>query len=287
MNFRSVVAVTALLGLAFTAESAHADERAECATAFEQTQRLQQKNELMSALEQANRCARPTCPKLLKSECSKWVSEIQPKLPTIVVRVKASDGCEKTDAKVDVSGAFKRGTENDADEIRVDPGSHEITATDPVSGRTKTTTINFAPGEHRDVDIDFAEPDAVCGKSVKKPKPPPRKIPMPSIILGAAGAAFLTTGVVVGLIGSSKRSDLDACKPDCTQEQIDHVQGFFTAGDVLGIVGLVGIGAAVVTYFVLQPPKDDKPAEPAKKEPPKDEAWLRPSFGPRGFSLAF
>lgn len=292
MRFRSVLALATVLAVLPALEGeALADERAECANAFEATQRLQQEGKLMSALDQANRCAKATCPKLLKGECSKWVSEITPKLPTIVVRVKTADGCERTDAKVEVSGVSKRGTENDADEIRVDPGSHDITATDPVSGKTKTTSINFAAGEHRDVDIDFAEPDAVCGKSKKK-SASAKKIQLPTILLGAGGAAFLTTGLVVGLIGSSKRSDLDECKPNCPQVNLDHVQGFFTAGDVLGVIGLVGIGAAVASYFILQP-KAAKPVEPKEKDDDKErdketsEAWLRPVIGPRGFSLVF
>ena len=44
---------------------------------------------------------------------------------------------------------------------------------------------------------------------------------------------------------------------------------FFTAGDVIGVVGLVGIAAAAISYFVLQP----------KNAAPTTGFFLAPSGG--------
>lgn len=227
---------------------AHADERADCASAYEQTQRLQQKSELIEARNEAERCARPTCPQLLRDECSKWVTDIESKLPGLVVRSRAGDGCVRTDTKVETQGSRRA---PDSDVLYVDPGVHIIKVTDPVTGKTKSFTINFAPGERRDIDVDFAPPDATCGAPVVKSGF--GKIPRLTLILGSIGGGLVVAGATMGVIGAVKRSDLDACKPSCSNERIDGVRPFFIAGDVLAGFGLLALGAAAVTYFARDP----------------------------------
>ena len=221
------------------------EETRECAAAYEQTQRQQQKSELIGALESAERCARPSCPALLKDECTRWVSELRPKLPSLVVRVRGADGCTHTDAGLEVTGASRK--HPDADALLVDAGVHEVKVTDPASGQVKTQTINFAAGERRDIDVDFASADVACtGPTVKTPA---GKVPTLTLVIGSIGAGLVVAGAGVGLVGASKRGDLDECKPGCSRERIDEVRPFFIAGDVLAGFGLLALGAAVVTYF--------------------------------------
>ena len=103
---RQPLLLSVALGLAFLAHprQAHADEAEtkECAAAYEHTQRLQQKSDLISALDEAERCSRPSCPALLKDECSRWASELKPKLPSLIIRVRGRDGCSQTNVKVDI-----------------------------------------------------------------------------------------------------------------------------------------------------------------------------------------
>jgi hypothetical protein len=240
------VVATAALGLA--PRAARADERVECANAYEQTQRAQQKSTLLAALEDAERCARPTCPALLSTECSRWTTEIRSKIPNLVIRVRGSDGCSHDGAKIEVSGASRK--EDDSDTILVDPGVHHVKVTDPVSDRWKIQTMDFAPGERRDIDVDFGAPDATCGPP---PKPEtPRRAARTSLVLGAIGGGLVVTGVGLGIIGAVKRSDLDSCKPGCSQDRIDAVRPFFVSGDVVSAIGLLTIGAGVVAWYVLE-----------------------------------
>ncbi|MBX3207680.1 MAG: hypothetical protein KF764_21705 [Labilithrix sp.] len=224
---------------------ARADETRECAAAYEQTQRQQQKSELIGALASAERCARSSCPALLKDECARWVTDLRPKLPSLVVRVRGGDGCARTDAKLEVDGATRKDPRADA--LLVDPGVHVVKVTDPASGQTKAQSINFAPGERRDIDVDFASDEVTCGKTGVTT--PVGRIPTVTLVLGSIGAGLVVAGATVGLVGASKRSDLDDCKPGCTREQIDDVRPFFLAGDVLAGFGILALGAAAVTYF--------------------------------------
>ena len=230
---------------AAAAEPPVAEETRQCAAAYEATQRQQQKSELVDALESAERCARTSCPSLLRDDCLKWTSELRPKLPTLVVRVRGSDGCARTDAKLSVTGHSRKHPTDDA--LLVDPGVHEIKVTDPASGQTKTQTINFAAGERRDIDVDFANEGAVCTSSGVNT--PLGRVSTLTLALGGAGAGLVIAGATLGIIGASKRSDLDACRPDCGRDQIDSVRPFFLFGDVLAGFGILALGAAAVTFF--------------------------------------
>jgi hypothetical protein len=241
------------MALALLARDGRADERVECASAYERTQRAQQKSELISALDSAERCARPTCPALLSNECNRWVGEIRQKLPGLLVRVKSADGCPHEPSRVDVGGATRKEPDNDT--LFLDPGTHEITVTDPVSRRTKTETIAFAPRERRDIDFDFASPTTVCGggpqREQQRPSPPERNLPRTSLIIGGIGGGLVLVGVTLGLVGVAKRGGLDDCKPNCSNDRLDSVRSFFVAGDVVAGLGVLALGAAVVTLLTI------------------------------------
>lgn len=264
---KTTFALCRLLGVAATVvlvadpALAAADENRECAAAFEHTQRQQQEQKLISALESAERCARPTCPALLSTECSKWTSEVRAKLPSLVVRVRAEDGCPRTDARLEVTGAHRR---EDDGTLLLDPGVHDIIVTDPVSGKSKKETIPFAAGERRDIDVDFGATGVVCdgappSSSTGKSR---RKLSTLTLALGAVGGGLILVGATLGTIGAVKRGDLDdECKPRCTSAQIDSVKPFFIAGDVFAAFGLLTLGTAVVTFFA----SDSTNAKPAAK----------------------
>lgn len=252
------------LGVALAPTLALADELHECAAAYEQTQRLQQKNELMSALEAAERCSKPACPTLLSSECTKWARDIKAKLPVLVLRVRAADGCPLPQAVVTVDGPTRKG---DDGALLVEAGQHTVNVVDPGTHQEKTESINFGNGERRDIDIEFGKPGAICPHPSEKT--PFGKVPTISLITASAGAGFLLLGGTLGVIGAVKRGDLDSCKPNCSLDQIDGVKPFFTAGDIFGVIGLVGIAAGAISYFVLQP----------KTATPKTGIYLTPSGG--------
>ncbi|MDF2697515.1 MAG: uncharacterized protein K0S65_5898 [Labilithrix sp.] len=240
LSFAVIAALFA--GTDARADQAHPDETRECAVAYEQTQRQRQRSELVSALESAERCARSSCPALLRDECRQWAAELRPKLPTLVVRVRGADGCASPDATVEVDGN-RRASESSG--LLVDPGVHQIKVIEPTSGREKVQRINFASGERRDIDVDLAPSGAVCTTSSATRA---SKIPTVTLVLGSVGAGLVLAGATVGLIGASERSDLDACKPNCARDRIDGVRPYFLAGDVLAGFGILALGAAVVTW---------------------------------------
>lgn len=239
----AAVVLCAALATALGTTTAHADERAECARAYEQSQRLQQRGENGKALAAAERCAQPTCPALLAEECKPWVAQIKKQLARLEVHVIGPDGCSARDAAIEID----RVKHAQSAALFVDPGIHEVRVVDTATKRIADKTINATTGEVHVVELGFAPAGAVCtapGESAA------RGVPKVAVGLGIAGGALLLTGVVLGVIGAVKRSDLDACKPGCSNDDIDGARTFFVAGDVIGAVGIVTLGAATAAFFL-------------------------------------
>lgn len=125
---------------------AHAEERAECAKAYEQTQRLRQESNMVRALEDADRCAQASCPDLLRNECTTWAKELRSSVARIVVHVRGGDGCAAEQASIVASPHVRR----DGLGWLVDPGVQELTVTDPSTSKTKALQFDLRPGERRE-----------------------------------------------------------------------------------------------------------------------------------------
>lgn len=239
----AAVALLVVLASGLGASTAHADERAECARAYEQSQRLQQRGENAKALAAAERCAQPSCPALLAEECKPWVTQIQKQLSRVEVHVIGSNGCPAHDPAIEID----RVRRTQAGAIFVDPGIHEVRAVDAATKRIVDKTINATTGDVQVVELGFAAEGVVCTEPGASSG---RGIPKVAVGLGIAGGALLLTGVVLGVVGAVKRSDLDACKPACSNDQIDGARSFFVAGDVIGAVGILTLGAAAAAFFL-------------------------------------
>lgn len=229
-------------------QRAEADDLHDCAASYEQTQRFQQKNQLVDALDEADKCSRAVCPALLRDDCTKWKSDLEKKLPSIVLHVRGGDGCALTEARVSVDGNVRKGT---GGALFVDPGTREIDVVDPATNQEKKESMSLGAGEKRDVDIDFARPGAVCPRPSQDT--PIGKVPTISLVTGTVGAGFLVIGAGLGIVGAVKRGDLDDCKPNCSDSRINSVRPFFVTGDILAGVGLLAVAVGAISYFVLQP----------------------------------
>lgn len=243
---RGVLALALAGATSLGSKTAHADERAVCARAYEQAQRLPQSGENKRALESAMRCAQPSCPGLLVEECKQWVTQLRQQLSRLEVHVSGSDACPLRDATIEIDRVKQA---IDA-EILVEPGVHEVRAIDNGGKRVAEQTINVAKNETRVVELGFAPSGALCTGTAYGPPAPSKGIPKVALGLGIAGGALLLTGVVLGVVGALKRSDLDECKPDCSAERIDGARTFFVAGDIIGAVGILTLGAGAAAWLL-------------------------------------
>lgn len=242
----------------------------ECAAAYVEAQKLKKSGALKQARAQLEICGRDECMTAVKKDCIAWLDEVGSSLPSVVVSAKGPDGKETFDVKVTIDGEVVA-EKLDVKAIEVDPGTHkfvfEYAGKDPIEQevilregqKNKTVEISFAseekvaapPPSDEPVEVDDAPKDT--GK---------KKIPVISWVLGGVGVAALGGAAFFWLSGESKKKDLDSCKPNCKQSEVDSVKQKRLIGDIALGVGVVAIGAAV--YFAVSA-KPEKPPPTAAR----------------------
>jgi hypothetical protein len=221
-----------------------------CTAAYDSTQRLRQAGKLQAAETEALVCADSACPRVLRQDCARWVEEIQRAAPTIVVRATGSDGCDIVDARVVLDGKVVA-SRVEGTPLALDPGVH-VVRVEPAAGVPLEQRVVIVEGD-RARRIELGATGAVCGvrPDVRAEHPAAaadRPTPPLAYGLGAAGIAAIVGGSVLAVVGFSKRSDLDACKPGCDPDDVGAARRTFVVSDVLFGVGVVALAAAAYVY---------------------------------------
>jgi hypothetical protein len=268
--------MTGLLGLlaaSLVASSiASADDKTACVNAYGNAQKLRNGNQLVSAREQMRLCAQPTCPKFISRDCTAWLVEVEPRIPSVVLFAKDSAGAEVSNASVSMDGVVLA-QQLDGHAIEVDAGQH-------------TFTFAFANGTKIDQSYVVLEgqKDQRVGVTVAAPAQPPPPFgpggatppePLPAtpasseqpsgwsgrktlaLVVGGVGVAGLAVGAITGVMAmgsfSSQKNDCHSAAPnDCVnhaQALLDH-DGASTQS-AISTVGFIAGGALLATGAVL------------------------------------
>ena len=121
----ALIAATAVIttmlaeGVAF----AGPDDREQCAASAEQAQQLRDEGKYRRAREQMLVCARDACPGPIKSDCGKWLTELDRDAPTVVFGARDGKGADVLDVKVSMDGAPIQ-ERLDGKPVLVDSGEH-------------------------------------------------------------------------------------------------------------------------------------------------------------------
>jgi hypothetical protein len=221
-----------------------ADDAA-CIQSYEQTQTLRREGKLRDARDAATKCARDTCPAILAKDCTTWMSELESSIPTLVFDVRGPAGEEVTQVKVLLDGQplVER---IEGKSVPVDVGSH-VFRFEPADGKGSPVEQRIVVHEgdrNRKISVTLGggTPGAVGS----------RAIPLPALVFGGVGVVALGVGTVFAISGSSKESDLDACKPSCPADDVNSVSSSYAVADILLSAGVVSLAAAAV-FFLTRP----------------------------------
>lgn len=239
---RKALVVAALTWALLDARAARAADPV-CAEAAENAQDLRSENKLLKAFDLLVRCSAEDCATFIRSDCLKWLAEVQASLPTVVMRVRDAAGADVVDATLTLDGAP---VELTGAAVPVDPGVHVIAASS--GDRTAQSTVLIGVGEkNRVVIVTLSSPTSA---PLLAPPPPVEEAPSRRSATGLGPWPWVTAGIgAAGLVAFGVFQGLAQARYDELSDSCGR-SGACSHDDVMGVrrdvvVSAVGLGVAV------------------------------------------
>jgi hypothetical protein len=290
----SACALAALVLVATTGRAAPTKEQ--CIDANSQAQKLRRESKLTAARQQLLSCSDPSCPVMVRGDCTARLDEVQKAQPTLVLDVKSRSGDDLTDVKVTVDGeAFAAKLDGTA--VPMDPGQHTFTfeaaGFEPVS---KTLVLKETEKDRRERIVLHRAPKVApeapaTGPAVALPDEPPVAEPSHGLgtqrwlglVVGGVGLAGVAVGSVFGLKASSEWSaQQSACgsPSNCPDHDgaVTHHANLTTDGTI-ATWSFIGGGALVASGVLLFL------TAPSRYKPPSAGFVIVPLAGPGSVAL--
>jgi hypothetical protein len=255
-----------LLSIVSVSRSATASDKKACVAAYEAAQVERDTGRLVDSRAHLAYCASDDCPQALRGDCLGWLSEVDARLPTIVLRIVTRSGHDVLEATAAVDGGVP--IPIDGRPVSLDPGPHEIHAS--VARQSVVERIVVAEGERGRIVVlppiaDLADAEAEAPRdrveraelrSSPTPSGPQRENSRTVWGILSAGVAAETFGVATYLyvLGLNDRSALKArCggPSSCSSDAADGARAKLVAGDVFAGLGIVLVGVAA--YLLWAP----------------------------------
>lgn len=231
--------------------------KAECASAYAETQRLRQGGKQLAALERAVFCAQPTCPDLLVGDCTRWVSELEASLPSVVIEARDAAGNPLANVAVSIDGEALA-ERLDGRALRVDPGEHHFRF-ERDGQRVERRLVVVEGSKNQRLLVEFP---AAASDSSRQPAPAINGGGLtPTVYVTAALAAAGGVGFAYfGLRGNDRYDELQGqCAPRCNDDDLSPVRRDWLLADISLGVSLVSLGA--MTWLLLSDGGEQAPAE--------------------------
>lgn len=252
-------ALPCLLGVSIVPSGAAAADKAAlvCIQSAEQGQTARNAGALLHARELFARCSARDCPTVLRRDCSSWLEETNPQIPSIVLGAHDEQGHDVVDARASVDGVVVR-EHLDGNPIELDPGSHVVHFERAGVPPVDVQVVLRAGEKNRPVLASLAPastPLAAPPQPTPAPAPPAAPsapaterghVPAGAWVLGALGVAAMGVFGYFGVRGMSDANGLrSSCAPGCQDGQVQNVRTELIAADVGLGVGAVSLGAAL------------------------------------------
>ncbi|MEZ4264469.1 MAG: hypothetical protein R3B36_35725 [Polyangiaceae bacterium] len=270
--------VTAFVFLA-APRAAHADDAqdaAACNPAYEEADVLLRAGgtKLLDAKEKLLVCASPACKPWMVKECTKLLSELEARLPSVVFDAKDADGQPIVDATVS-SGERALAERLDGRAIVVGPGERTFVFTTPDGRRTTVTAIVREGEKAQRVTAVFGPSEAPAAPPPPPPPPappaenvappPPVDSPAPEraqrdlrtvgYVVGGAGIVGLAVGGIFGLVAIGAKNEAQCNERNqCQPGPLADARSAATVSTV-GFVAGAALLAAGVTLVLVSPSK--------------------------------
>jgi len=257
--------------LSFASVAAADDAKRACVAASTDGQTLRKEDKLLEAREKFHACAEDPCPEVVKSRCTRWLSEIEGEIPSVIVRAKDAGGADVLDIDVTIDG---RATQVGRQEP-LDPGEHVVIVKRPggqskeerfllVDGeRARVLTVHLADGGASSPAAPHpaASPAATATDGSAPEKASGVVIPAGGWVLGAVSILALGSTAIFYAEAASDFSTLQhTCSPACSDSDTQSFRTHLTVAYVSLGVGIAAAVGAVTWTLLSQPTKSTKSA---------------------------
>jgi hypothetical protein len=166
------------------ASTAHASDLKTCDAAYEQAQSLRDARKLASARGQLLLCARAACPAFMAKDCTTWLGEVEPRIPSVILVALDAAGAALPNVSASMEGGAARRL--DGTSWDVDPGQHTFTFVLPDGTRVDRSFLVVEGQKDQRVAVSLAAPPLAA-------PPPPAPFPVTSVPGGIGVSSDLPT----------------------------------------------------------------------------------------------
>lgn len=222
---------------------ARGDATDACIQASDEGQVLRDQGKLIAARARFLACSRESCPRLVRTDCTSWLSDADARIPSVVLSAQDPSGRDVADVKVTLDGA-KLTDHLEARAIPLDPGEHRFRFERPGLPAVEETLILREGELRRAVAVHF-------GAGSGPTPPPPSPGPTRGTIAAAAtlGALGIAGGAVFAYLAATAKSDADhlraTCAPNCDPAAVDPVRTRLIGANVALGLGIASAAAAL------------------------------------------
>jgi hypothetical protein len=264
-----VAAFIAATTCSFVVLPAFADEPNVCTDAYEQSQ-VQMKprtgdgeSTLLKARASLLTCMRSNCKDWMVADCSKWLSEVEARIPTVVFSARNTAGRDLTDVQVQKQSGETLAAKVDGRAIELEPGQHSFVFVAEDGTRVEKSALVREGEKAQSIVAMFeASPEELAkarGQSgaVGPTGPATRFEKEPGTLqyvgYGAAGVGVVGIGLgaVFGLIAINKKSDAKCddrfCDDPAALDDAKSAADVASVGFIAGAVLLAG-GVALILF---------------------------------------
>jgi hypothetical protein len=252
--------VVLVLAALLAAPAARADETARCIAAAEKGQDTRDHRRLAEAREQFVICSRDACPPAIRKDCAQWLSDVEARLPSVVLGARDAHGNDIASVHVTLDGRPFADRLAGAS-LNVNPGEHTFVFEQPGSEPASLRVIVREGEKNRLLSVTLAgtpperpigpapSPEPTIGPT-RPPSPPPSGSRVPAVVVGAGGLLLVSGSIALGIAARGDVADLrDRCAGHCAASDVESARRKLLFADIGLGVGVIALGVA--TYLWL------------------------------------
>ena len=234
------------LALLVVPGAALAEPKNGCTSDYVAVQRLRKANQLVAARQRVLACADQVCPAFIQKDCVLWASELDTSIPTVVFAVRQPNGRDLVNVRVLEDDRLLT-SKLDGVPIPIDPGVKQLRFEAEGWPILDHTVVVRTGEKNRTIQVSFEEPSSAPGHNNDSD----RSVPSLVYVLGGVSAASWIGFTYLALDFDAQANDLERCRPNCPQQQVDDASSTRQWSYLPLGVGLLTAGAAAYLYLTL------------------------------------